>query len=317
VRSSEDRVRILSSFCELHDSLSGTFSATVGNFDGFHLGHATVVSELVRVARARGVPAVAVTFEPHPLAVVGHPERPFALTPVAEKTELMAGSGLDALLVLEFNRDMAATSAARFLSALGGGRLSHLVLGYDFRMGRDRACDVGGLAVIASEAGCSLDVVAAVTHGGEPISSSRIRDVLWSGAVGDAAAMLGRPYRLRGRVTPGAGLGARLGYPTANLALPSSKLVPSDGVYRAMVVEGSPGPGLLYVGMRPTFGGVERRVEVHVPQGRGVPYGAELAVDVLEFIRPDKAFANALDLQEQIGRDLRSAGLAEGDRGAE
>jgi riboflavin kinase / FMN adenylyltransferase len=316
VSRSEEHVRVLTSFEELHGVLPGAFSATVGNFDGFHRGHAAVVSELVASAMSRGVPAVAVTFEPHPLAVVGRPERPFVLTPVSEKAALMTGTGLDALLVLEFSREMAATSARDFLAALGAGRLSHLALGYDFRMGRDRACDLRGLAVIASEADGALEVVPPVMHGAEPISSSRIRDALWSGDAGDAAAMLGRPYRLRGRVTPGAGLGARLGYPTANIALPPEKLVPSDGVYRVEVVEGCPGPGLLYVGTRPTFGeGGGRRVEVHVPHGSGAPYGAELAVDVMEFIRPDRAFASAADLKEQIRRDLETAGLADGEGG--
>jgi riboflavin kinase/FMN adenylyltransferase len=303
-------MRIVSSFHELHSALPGAFSATVGNFDGFHLGHAAVVSELVSSARSRGTPGVAVTFEPHPLTVVGRPMRPSSLTPVAEKVGLMASTGLDALLVLEFDRDMAATPAREFLQALGGGRLSHLVLGYDFRMGRDRSCDVQGISVIASETGCGLDVVPPVRHGADPISSSRIRDALWSGDVGDAAAMLGRPYRLRGPVTPGAGLGTSLGYPTANLGLPREKLLPLDGVYRVMVVEGCPGAGLLYVGTRPTFGESERRVEIHVPRGRGAAYGAEFAVDVMEFVRPDRAFATASDLKEQIRRDIETAGLA-------
>lgn len=315
----EGGLRVLSSFEALHGALPGKFSATVGNFDGFHLGHAAVVRELVSSARKRGVPAVAVTFQPHPLAVVGRPERPFVLTPVDEKTELMTGTGLDALLVLTFDHRMAASSAPDFLSALGAGRLSYLVLGYDFRMGHDRACDVKGLAVIALAAGCALDVVPPVTHGGDPVSSSRIRDALWSGGAEDAAAMLGRPYRLRGRVVPGSGLGTRLGYPTANMALPTGKLIPADGVYRVAAVEGCVGAGLLYVGTRPTFGdGGERRVEVHVPRGRGAPYGAELAVDVIDFVRPDKAFASAACLQEQIRRDLATAGLSgddgEGDR---
>lgn len=304
---------VLTSFEELHGALPGAFSATVGNFDGFHRGHAAVVSELLGVARPRDVPAVAVTFEPHPLAVVGRSDRPFVLTPAPEKAPLMGETGLDALLVLEFDKRMAARSARDFLSALGAGRLSHLVLGYDFRMGRDRTCDVTGIAVIASEAGCALDVVAPVTHGVGPISSSRIRDALWSGGAGEAAAMLGRPYRLRGRVVPGAGIGARLGYPTSNLDLPPEKLVPSDGVYRAMVVRDRPAPGLLYIGTRPTFGRSERRVEVHVPRGDGAPYGAELAVDVMEFMRPDRAFASASDLREQIRRDIEAAGLSEGD----
>ncbi len=302
-------MRILSSFTELHEALSGTFSATVGNFDGFHRGHAAVVSELLAVARARGVPAVGVTFDPHPLAVLGLPERPFVLTTVEERAGLMAEAGLDALLVLQFDRVLAATSAGDFLSALGRGRLTHLVLGYDFRMGRDRGCDVSGIAAIASEAGCGLDVVPPVIHGAEPVSSSRIRDALWGGDAGDASAMLGRPYRLRGRVVQGAGIGTRLGYPTANLELPPEKLVPSDGVYRASVVGDDGAPGLLYIGSRPTFGEGVRRVELHVPGGRGAAYGAELAVDVVEFIRPDRAFASAADLQAQILLDLRAAGL--------
>jgi riboflavin kinase/FMN adenylyltransferase len=296
-------VRIARDLTALHEGLRGGFCASVGNFDGLHLGHAAVLAELRAVARRRGVPAVAVTFDPHPQSVIGRHERPFALTPGAEREELMGGAGLDALVLLRFDAAVAAMSASEFLSDLGRGRLSHLVLGYDFRMGKGRAAGVGDLVVMLSGTECGLDVVPPVMHGGAPVSSSRIRDALWSGRAEDAAAMLGRAYRLRGSVGAGDGLGTRLGFPTANILLPPDKLVPADGVYRARV-GGAPGPGLLYVGARPTVGGSDRRVEVHVPGWGGATQGSRLEVEVLSFVRGDAAFATLEELRDQIRRDV-------------
>jgi riboflavin kinase/FMN adenylyltransferase len=310
-------MRIVRDTEALHAGLSGAFCATVGNFDGFHRGHAAVVAELVAVARRRSVPAVALTFDPHPLSVVGNPQRPFALTPGAEREELMAEAGLDAMVVAPFDAVVAAMSAKDFLADLGRGRLSHLVLGYDFRMGKGRATGVDGLAAMLSGGACALDVVPPVMHRGAPVSSSRIRDALWSGDAVEAAGMLGRAYRLRGRVVAGDGVGTRLGYPTANLLLPPGKLVPADGVYRAGV-GGADSPGLLYVGTRPTLGCAERRVEVHVPGWRGAAQGTELEVEVMGFLRGDRGFPSIEELRDQIRRDvdevLRASGGCPGGR---
>ena len=282
-------------------------SVTIGNFDGVHLGHAAVLSELVTSAARAGTQPAAVTFEPHPLSVLGSMDRPFVLTPAAEKADLMAAAGVAALLVLEFDRALAEASATQFLADLGIGPGAHLVLGYDFRMGHGRETDLAALSRLASEQRFALHVVPPIMHAGARISSSRIRQALWRGDAGDAAAMLGRPYRLEGQVVRGDGLGARLGYPTANLSLSPEKLLPADGVYVASVCGERRLPGLLYVGRRPTMGRGERRAEVHVLDGPGVPYGAPLAVDVLERLRCEMAFEGTGDLAEQIGRDVEAA----------
>jgi len=295
-------MRVVRSFEELNAVVPGALSATVGNFDGFHLGHAAVAAELLSAARRRGTPAVLVTFEPHPLTVVGAPGAAFVLTP--SEAGLVAEAELDAMVVHPFDASVAAMSGRDFLSALSRGRLAHLVLGYDFRMGSGRACDVAGLTAITGEMGCTLEVVAAVRRDGVPISSSRVRDALWTKRPEEAAAMLGRPYRLKGRVARGEGVGSALGFPTANLEPPCEKLVPHDGVYRARVRDERRAGALLYVGRRPTLGTGERRIEVHVPGWDGLPYGGELEVEVLAFVREDRAFRSAEELANQIARDV-------------
>lgn len=224
---------------------SEQLTMTLGNFDGLHLGHQAVIAELVGSARARGGTCVAVTFDPHPLAVV-HPERsPRLLTPLDERLDALAGTGIDATLVIDFTPEIAAEDASTFLRWLGVVRGAHLVLGYDFQMGRERACDLSTLSAMGAEFGYGLDVVPPVEHEGLPISSSRIRESVARGDVQDAAAMLGRPYSLAGTVVHGSGVGRELGSPTANLGVPAEKLLPCDGVYFVTIESMGGRPGLL------------------------------------------------------------------------
>jgi riboflavin kinase/FMN adenylyltransferase len=288
---------------------------TVGNFDGFHLGHQAVLAELLASAAPRGGFALAVTFEPHPVAMVRPERAPALLTTLDEKTALMSATGLAALLVVDFTRELMGTSAADFLTWLGVGRGSHMVLGYDFHMGRDRACDVGALSALGARLGYGLDVVPPVEFQGAPISSSRIRDRLAAGDVVAAADMLGRPYALSGRVVAGDGVGADLGAATANLALKEGKLLPADGVYFVTIPALAGRPGVLYVGTRPTFGEGPRRAEVHVLDLEGDLRGGELAVEVRRRLRGDRKFADPARLREQIRADLEAARAAALERG--
>ena len=282
-------------------------SVTVGNFDGFHRGHAAVIEELVESARGRGATPVAVTFEPHPIAVVAPEHAPGLLTTTEEKAELMAPSGLAALLVVEFTRDVMNEEAREFLSWLQVGHGSHLVLGYDFHMGKGRCCDIGRLSELGAEIGYVLDVVPPVEHEGRPISSTRIRESVAAGDMEAAAVMLGRPYSLRGTVVAGERAGRILRSPTANLDLPEGRLLPGDGVYLVSASSLGGRPAALYVGTRPTFGSGERRAEVHVLDLEADLYGTTLAVDLVERIRGDQVFGSAEELAAQIGEDLARA----------
>ncbi|MBN2564899.1 MAG: riboflavin biosynthesis protein RibF [Candidatus Eisenbacteria bacterium] len=280
---------------------------TVGNFDGLHLGHQAVVAEMQAGARGRGSVSTVVTFDPHPAAVVHPGSAPCLLTPTEEKLALLAETGVDVTLVVEFTADVAGMDAVGFLDQLGVGPGSHLVLGYDFHMGKDRACGPARLYEMGSVLGYGLDIVPPVLHAGVPVSSSRIRQSVEAGEMEEAGSMLGRPYAIVGQVVSGASLGGQLGFPTANLDTAPGKLLPADGVYFATVETLGGTPGLLYVGSRPTFGDSRRAVEVHVIDFSGDLYGAVMTAAVHRRIRSDRRFGSADELRRQMDRDLAVA----------
>lgn len=289
---------------------------TLGNFDGLHLGHRAVIAELVDSSRSRGGTSVAVTFDPHPMLVI-HPDRaPRLLTPLSEKLDAMVDTGIDVVLVVDFTPELASEDARTFLSWLGVVRGSHLVLGYDFQMGRARACDLSALSVMGAELGYGLDVVPPVEHDGLPISSSRIRESVGRGDVQDAAAMLGRPYSICGTVVEGSGIGRGLGSPTANLLLPTEKMLPGDGVYFVTTESLGGRPGVMYVGTRPTLDGGARVAEVHVLDFGGDLYGQELRVGLRLRLRGDSRFRSLEELRQRIKEDVKRArAVAEGGGG--
>jgi riboflavin kinase/FMN adenylyltransferase len=297
-------VRILRSPGELPENMSD-LCITVGNFDGVHLGHRAVLSELISSGMKDDRTSVAATFVPHPLAVIAPERAPELLSPEREREELLALSGIDALLAIEFTPELAQMTALDFLVWLGIGRGAHLVLGYDFHMGHDRACGLERFGELGKEMGYGFDVVPPVLHDEIPISSTRIRESLGRGNVVAAGRMLGREYRLAGEVVAGDGIGARrFGTPTANVHLPERKLLPADGVYlvRVSSIEGA--FGLMYIGRRPTFGKTERRVEVHIFDVDVDLYGGRLVVDLLKRLRGDRRFDGEEALAKQILLDV-------------
>lgn len=299
-------------------------AATIGVFDGVHRGHQALLDRVVRAAESLpGVP-VAVTFARHPLAVLAPERCPEPLSTVEERRVLLRAHGIAEVIALDFDLAMSALTAREFLDRVLLRRydLRVLVVGPDFAMGRDRRGDLAALGALGAELGFTLEVVAPVPALGGPVSSTRLRRALAAGEVGVARELLGRDYEIGGRVVSGHGRGRGLGYPTANVAVDQGKMVPADGVYAARVAlvpvpaaGGDPGatagvpwrPAVVNIGLAPTFGGTERRVEVHVLDFGGDLRGGQLLVRLAARLRGEMRFPDAGGLRTQIAADITRA----------
>jgi riboflavin kinase / FMN adenylyltransferase len=292
---------------------------TVGTFDGVHRGHWEVLQEIGRRARSLGGRSILVTFHPHPLRVVRPERAPPLLTPLAEKREVLAESGLEYVVLVPFTRTLQRYPARRFVEEILLGRIGmhELVIGYDHGFGRDREGSVATLREIGRELGFGVDVVEAYRdEGDEPISSTRIRRLPPPGDVAGARRMLGRPYRLEGVVVRGERRGRHLGFPTANVAIrDAEKMLPLQGVYAARGwVRGERVPGLLHLGPRPTFPGFAPTVELHLLDWDGDIYGDVLRLELIERIRGVEAFPSTAALVAAMREDeLRGRRILAGE----
>ena len=286
--------------------------ATVGNYDGIHLGQRAVLERVVARARQLDRPALAITFEPHPLRVLAPERAPRRLTTDLQRLRLLEALGLDALCVLEFTPELASWPAERFVSELLADRfaLHELHVGSRFAFGRGRAGSLALLERLGAELGFRSFGVTEVEVRGEPVSATRIRSALTAGRVEDAAELLGRPYAVDGRVVEGDRRGRSLGFPTLNLAT-LNEILPADGVY---VVEaefperGERAPGVANVGLRPTIGrDAAPVVEAHLLDFGRECYGEEVELRFLTRLREERRFPSLPALTEQIARDVRSA----------
>jgi riboflavin kinase/FMN adenylyltransferase len=280
---------------------------TIGSFDGMHLGHRAIVSEVLTRSRAVDGRSVVVTFTPHPRAVVGDGTVKL-LTTLDERLELMDGAGVDVAMVLNFTYEFSRQSAAEFYEryVLNGTGVSEVVVGHDHAFGRDREASISSLTSLGTRAGFGVTTIGAVTVGGKRVSSSAIRSLLAEGGVAEAGMLLGRPYGLSGRVVPGDGRGTAIGFPTANI-LPGTpeKIVPGRGVYLVEAdVRGTVRHGMLNIGTRPTFveGGGEV-VELHLFDWSDTITGEEITVRFLRYIREEKKFSNTETFITQLERD--------------
>lgn len=284
---------------------------TVGTFDGLHRGHAALLDALRTAGTRMRLPAVVVTFDPHPLQVLRPEQAPRLLTTRAEKLELLAQLGADGVALLAFNRELADMPPERFVRDILLARLGarFLVTGYDHGFGRDRSGDADTLRRIGAEAGFGVQVVAPVIEDGAPVSSSRIRRALGEGNVREAAASLGRAYGMRGWVTRGDGRGRALGFPTANLvAEDPSKLLPLEGIYAVRAdVDGAVHDGVMHLGPRPTYPGASETIEVHLFDFSGDLYGRSLGVLWCERIRAVEKYADEATLVRAMEADCRAA----------
>jgi riboflavin kinase/FMN adenylyltransferase len=286
-------------------------AVTVGVYDGVHSGHRHVFRLLVcRAAELGGLETVVVTFDPHPLQVVAPDRMPPLLTTIEQRLELFASLGLDAAAVLPFDETLRASSAAEFTAEILQGVLHArlVVVGEDFRFGRDRVGNVVSLAELGDRMGF-LAEAAPLTGGDEPLSSTAVRRLIVEGDVASAALALGRHHELRGPVVAGEGRGRALGVPTANVRIPQGMAVPGRGVYAVWAAPsgGRWREGVANVGVRPTFGGGEEVLEVHLLEGGDDLYDLVLRVAFVERLRDERRFADVAALVAQIAEDATAA----------
>ncbi|MDQ1292517.1 MAG: riboflavin kinase / adenylyltransferase [Actinomycetota bacterium] len=303
---------------------TGPSAVTLGNFDGVHRGHQEVLARLVELARGRGLPSVVVTFEPHPLAVLHPRSAPPALCSLEHRLELLQECGPDAVLVMEFTRELASWSPEHFvdkvLVELLGARA--VVVGRDTRFGHRNSGDVAALRNLGGSHGFEVQEV--LDLGGDDEahpegrrwSSTWVRELVTAGEVSRAAQVLGRCHRVSGTVVHGDHRGRTLGFPTANLGPDAVGLVPADGVYAGRLLRrdlrGGPGvrgqglPAAISVGTNPTFDGKGRRVEAHVVDRDDLDlYGEVVDLDLVRRLRPTVRFSGAQELVERMRRDVQ------------
>ena len=292
------------------DGLRGAIMA-LGNFDGFHLGHQRVVAEAVAWARAEGRPAIAATFDPHPVRYFAPHVPAFRLTTLDQREELFCAAGVDAMLVFEFGEALASTSAEAFVGDLLGRHLgaAGVVTGEDFSFGRGRGGTVAVLAREGARHGIAARTVGPVMDDALPVSSSRIRDALKAGDCETATRLLTRPFAIRGRVIHGDQRGRAIGYPTANMEL-GSYLRPRYGIYAVTardVASGQRYRGAANLGIRPSFVPPKELLEPFLFDFSGDLYGRTLDVALHAFLRPERKFDTLDALTAQMERDCEEA----------
>jgi len=281
------------------DVPAGPKVVAIGSFDGVHLGHRHLLARARQLAEERGWPLLVYTFDP--------PTKVFVrgvgmLSTLTEKLELLEEQGVDVTLAVPFNETFAARDKEEFLQDLREIGAAQIVVGTDFGFGRGRSGRPTDLEAVAPTLTVPLLELA-----GEPVKSTRIRELLEKGDVEAARHLLGRPYSARGLVMRGDGIGARLGFPTANVEPAANKVLPR-GVFAARAAsDAGEYPAVVNVGVRPTIGGGDLRFEAHLLGFNGDLYGHELQVTFLKKLRDEKRFSNQEELREQIARDLVEA----------
>lgn len=283
--------------------------ASVGNFDGVHLGHASLLSQTRDLADRVGGPAIACLFDPHPIAILRPELAPKRLTTVQERSRRMTRLGIDYLVVCHTNRALLELSAERFFECLIRANLNcrGMVEGQNFCFGKDRRGNVILLEQLCSEADIAFRVAEMRSESGQMISSTHIRDLLAAGDVASAAQFMACPHRLTGTVTQGDGRGRTIGFPTANLR-DVDAFIPAAGVYAAIAtVDDHEHPAAIHIGQSPTFqSGDAQKVEVHLIDFSGDLYGQVITVQFIEHIRGVMRFPSAEDLARQLTSDLQS-----------
>lgn len=296
----------------------GPSVVTIGNFDGVHRGHRTVLGRMVGIARSLDAASVAVTFDPHPSHVHRPDQAPPLITGLTDRLELLAQTGLEAVLVVRYTLEFAATSAEDFVQRylVEGLRARTVVVGHDVRFGRGNEGDFETMAALGRRYGFDVRAVDDV-HG--PLaperrwSSTWVRELLLAGDVERAAEILGRPHRVRGVVVHGDARGRTLGFPTANLGPDMTGMVPADGVYAGWMRrvdhpdEAPDGylPVAISIGTNPTFAGASHRVEAHVPDRTDLDlYGEEVVLELVTRLRPTVRFESVDALVAQMHEDV-------------
>jgi riboflavin kinase/FMN adenylyltransferase len=285
--------------------------ATIGNFDGVHRGQREILERTVARAAELGAPAVVVTFDPHPLAVLSAERAPVPLTTPKQKEALLAGAGISVILVVRFTPEFSRVPARQFVREFLHEKLGlqEIYVGEDFVFGHQREGNLELLQGMGTELGFAAHGLREVSSGGERISSTRIRRALSEGKTAEAAEMLGRPYSIAGTIARGDRMGQKLGWPTINVAS-ENKLLPADGVYASRVFfPGYPATfdGVTNIGTRPTvYENYQRVVESHILDFKANVYGQRVELHFHKRLREERIFPTVMDLSAQIGRDVEA-----------
>jgi riboflavin kinase/FMN adenylyltransferase len=287
-------------------------AVTIGAYDGVHIGHRLVIDRVRRVAEEQGLASAVVTFDQHPAVVVRPESAPKVLTDLPQKLELLASTKVDYVLVVHFDQDRSEESAEDFVREVLVGCLSTraIIVGHDFHFGYKRRGNVALLQDLGAELGFDVTGIRLLADepGGAAVSSTRIRNLLAAGAVGEAAALLGRPHQVRGVVAAGDSRGRDMGYPTANVVVPGEVALPADGVYAGWYCrpDGVRHPAALSLGWRPTFydHAALSLLEAYLLDFDGDLYGEEARIEFVAHLRPQAKFESAHELVDQMGRDV-------------
>jgi riboflavin kinase / FMN adenylyltransferase len=284
-------------------------AVTIGNFDGVHRGHAKLVERLLAKAREVGGPAIVFTFDPHPVRLLRPEAVPPPLTWTDRKAQLLDELGVTAVVAYPTDEDLLQLTPEGFFDRIIRQQLEArgMVEGPNFFFGRGRGGNIDTLAQLCQQANVSLEVVQPTTIAGQIVSSSRVREAVAAGDVDLARQLLTRPYRVRGMVTHGAGRGAKIGFPTANIEAIDT-LLPAQGVYAASACTLSGNwPAAVNIGPNPTFGENALKIEVHLLDFTGSLYGQPLEVDFLSRLRSIQPFESVAALKAQLTRDIAAA----------
>lgn len=303
---------VLRELSEMPRELRGG-ALTIGNFDGVHLGHARLIERLIDLGREANGPAVVFTFDPHPVRLLRPKEAPWPLTWTERKAQLLRRLGVDCLIAYPTDQALLALSDREFFEQIVREKLAAraMVEGPNFFFGRNRTGNIEVLKKLTREAGLRLEIVEPVVVGGAIVSSSHVRELIASGNVDQARRLLTQPYRIRGIVTHGAGRGAGIGFPTANVS-GIDTLLPGAGVYGGRaILSGRTWPAAINVGPNPTFGEQSLKVEVHLIGFHKAIYGKLLEVDFLTRLRDVRQFESIEDLKRQLAQDVEAAAGAD------
>ena len=292
-------------------SSHGPSAVTIGNFDGVHLGHQAMLRRLTETARARGLAACVLTFEPHPREFFAPQQAPARLTSLREKLELFHGLGIDRVHVCRFNREFSRLGAEEFIDRIlwRGLQAEWVLIGDDFRFGAKRAGNYALLREAGARRGFEVVAMHSVTVEGLRVASTAVRDALSCGDLELARLLLGRPYSISGRVVDGDKVGNRLGYPTANIQMKHNK-PPLSGIFAVELsgLEEGSLPGAASLGVRPTLKNDGRpTLEVHLFDFDRQIYGRHVRVDFLHKLRDEAKFPDLASLTRQIAQDVEDA----------
>jgi len=282
--------------------------ATLGAFDGVHLGHRQIIDKVIESSKKRGLKSAVLTFERHPVSVINPERAPKLLSTQEEKLEKLKSTGIDAVFVLKFSKSIAGMSAEQFITdylvnCIG---MKTFIIGYDHKLGRDGVASTAKLQEFADKHNFDLEVVQPILQDGMVVKSSAVRKHISDGNVDLAAVLLGEQYSLSGTVVEGHGIGAKIGFPTANIKpLNEEKIVPAAGVYGGVIEIGPETKDVVMsIGPNPTFNNSDETIEVHIPDFRGDLYGKTVRIGFTRKLRDTKKFKSQEELKNQIKNDI-------------